>query len=478
MNKIKLIAALFVACFVYSQANASGYKIKTQISGLKDTTLLLGHHFGKKKFVVDTINLDSKGIGTFQGDSLLNGGIYLVILPSMNYFEILLDKDQVFEVKTDTANLLKNLEFKGSDDNAKFQEYQNFMVEKQKKSGELREELKALSEKEKSEKEKEKLKEQLRTIDKEINEYWDKVINDQPESLLASILKAMREVEIPDAPKDENGVVTDSSFQFRYYQKHFFDNVNFGDPRLLRTPILESKIDAYFKKAVPPIPDSITVGIDAVVKLSRQNKEVHKYAIQYLFNQYNDNKIMGMDRVFVHIAEQYYLSGEAEWAKDDSSFMAKVNERVFKLKPNLIGETAPDLRLYNDGNKIQSIHSIEADYLVMYFFEPSCGHCKKIIPQFHELYQKMDKSKVKVALIYTQVEPEEWKEFIEKHELQDFINLYDPYQLSNFRNLYDIYSTPTPYILDKDKKIIAKRIGPDVIVDFVEKMIERDQEKK
>jgi len=489
MNSIRnflMVAVGFLCCASASQA--AGYKIKAQITGLKDTTLLLGHHFGKKKYVVDTITLDSKGSGVFEGDSLLDGGIYLVITPGMDYFEILLDKDQEFEVKTDTANLIKNLEFKGSADNLQFVEYQNFMVEKQKRSHELRTELKDLvakdsldlSKKERAEVDAnvEKTKNELKAVEKEIDEYWNKIINDKKGGLLSSILMAMKDVNIPEAPKDENGVVTDSSFQFKYYQSHFFDNVDFSDSRLLRTPILESKIDAYFKRAIAPIPDSIIVGVDHLIEKASANPKVYKYAVQYIFNQYNDNKIMGMDRVFVHVAEKYYLSGKADWALTDSAFMAKINERVTKMKPNLIGETAPELRLYNDKNQVQSLHSIDADYLVVYFFEPGCGHCKKIIPQFHKLYQDMDTAKVKVALIYTQVEPKDWHDFIEKHDLHDCVNLYDPYQLSNFRNLYDIYSTPTSYVLDKDKKIIAKRIGPDTIADFVGKMIETDQGKK
>lgn len=487
MKTLKLLA-LSLGLLFAGQGFAAGYKIKTQVVGLKDTTLLLGHHFGKKKYVVDTIKVDSKGVGTFTGDTLLNGGIYLVILPSMNYFEVLIDKDQEFEIKTDTADLVKNLSFKGSDDNVEFLNYQNFMVVKQKRSAEIREELKKLDgkdtlnpkkkEKEEIDAQRTVLKTEHEGIDKEITAYWDNIINSPKKTLLASVLKAMKEIDVPDAPKDDKGNITDSTFQFRYYREHFFDNVDFSDERLLRTPILESKIDAFFKKAVVPIPDSLVPATDQVIALSRKNDEVFKYVVQYLFNQYNDNKIMGMDRVFVSIAEKYYLSGEASWAKDDSVFMSKVNDRVYKIKPNLIGEIAPELRLYNDKNQIVSLHSIKADYLIVYFFEPSCGHCKKIIPQMYEMYLKMDTSKVKLVFIDTQVDVKEWEEFRTKHNLVHAINLYDPYQFSNFRNLYDVYSTPTPYVLDKDKRIIAKRIGPETIVEFIDKMIEIDKTKK
>jgi hypothetical protein len=62
---------------------------------------------------------------------------------------------------------------------------------------------------------------------------------------------------------------------------------------------------------------------------------------------------------------------------------------------------------------------------------------------------------------------DEWKKFIDEHHF-DWINVWDKYNFTNFRNLYDIYSTPTIYILDKNKKIIAKRIGVDQIEKFIQ----------
>jgi hypothetical protein len=80
---------------------------------------------------------------------------------------------------------------------------------------------------------------------------------------------------------------------------------------------------------------------------------------------------------------------------------------------------------------------------------------------------KKDELDVQVLAIYTQLEREPWEKFIEDKELFDWINAYDKYYFTNFRNNYDIYSTPTIYLLNKDKKIIGKRLA----VEQIEKMI-------
>lgn len=489
IKKILIAVFLIVSCTgVYA---TKGYNIKLKIDGLKDTTVLLANHFGSKKYVVDTFRVDNKGAAVLTGDSLLHGGMYLIILPTMSYFEILIDKDQDFSLETDTVNLVQNMKVTGSDDNQHFFEYQLFMIEQQKKRAKLNAAYKkhgqipdsvTMSNKEK-EMHKDSaviIKEQLLGMDSIVNAEWERIIAQNPTGILAAILRCLKEVEVPEAPMDENGVILDSLFRYKYFTNHFFEGVDFGDKRLLRTPFLESKIKTYFSQSLK-IPDTICVEIDKIVERSRKEPEVFRYIVQYFFNEYNNPKIMGMDRVFVHISEKYYLSGEATWALNDTAFINKVKDRVVKQKPNLLGEIAPDMKVYDLAlQNYRSLHGIQADYVVLYFFEPSCGHCKKIIPKWHQLYQENNfaEKNIKTVLMYTQVDQEPWKEFIEKHQLHDVLNVYDPYQVTNFRNLYDIYSTPVPYILDKDKKIVAKRISAEQIADYLNKMVELEQKKK
>ncbi|MGY8955245.1 MAG: hypothetical protein ACKVK1_03485, partial [Flavobacteriales bacterium] len=57
----------------------------------------------------------------------------------------------------------------------------------------------------------------------------------------------------------------------------------------------------------------------------------------------------------------------------------------------------------------------------------------------------------------------------------DWINVADinhdeegnPVASSDWRDKYDIYSTPVLYLLDKDKKIIAKRISYKQITEII-----------
>ena len=53
---------------------------------------------------------------------------------------------------------------------------------------------------------------------------------------------------------------------------------------------------------------------------------------------------------------------------------------------------------------------------------------------------------------------EEWTKFLSEHNLFDWINVWDKDHLSQFKILYDARTTPGIYILDENKKIIAKKM--------------------
>jgi hypothetical protein len=63
-----------------------------------------------------------------------------------------------------------------------------------------------------------------------------------------------------------------------------------------------------------------------------------------------------------------------------------------------------------------------------------------------------------------------WTKFLREKKLfaPGWYNVRDQYNHTDFHKTFDVYSTPVIYILDKNKKIIAKRIGVDQIEEFIE----------
>src|SRR5690606_40591159 len=118
---------------------------------------------------------------------------------------------------------------------------------------------------------------------------------------------------------------------------------------------------------------------------------------------------------------------------------------------------------------IRDFHVTGVQTCALPIFEPSCGHCKKEIPKlYREVFEPYRSKGVQVFAVYTLADRDEWTNFINEHELYDWINVYDPYHQTHFRDYYDIKSTPTIFILDREKKIIAKKLDVDQMPGFLD----------
>ncbi|WP_032277513.1 peroxiredoxin family protein, partial [Escherichia coli] len=138
---------------------------------------------------------------------------------------------------------------------------------------------------------------------------------------------------------------------------------------------------------------------------------------------------------------------------------------------NQIGQSAPNLNLSDTTGKAVSLYAIHAPFTVVAFWDPNCGHCKDEIPRLDSLYKNKWKAmgvKVLSVNIYEN-EVSSWKKFIADKKLSsDWLQAYETKEAkeateksgqANYRQLFDIIKTPTLYLLDKDKHIIAKQLS-------------------
>jgi peroxiredoxin len=462
-----LLTISFAANFAGTQEDR--YDIKIKISNVKDSVIYLGYHFGDQKYVKDTATIVND-VGHFTGDEALASGIYFVYSPSV-YFELIINEPKI-SIETDTADFIANMKVLVSDENKIFNKFQKYMADRQRASAKICEEIGQLDKSKDSVKVRE-LRENAMKIRDEIEDYQANIISSHQGMFVSKMLNAMQKPVVPDRPKNENGE-EDPNFRFYYYRNHFFDNFDLADPGLLRTPLYQPKIDEYIDKLTYQHPDSICKTLDFLLSKSESNQETFRYVLVKLTNKYETSNIMGMDRIFVYLAENYYLTGKAFWADDD--LVDKFETRVKELKPTLIGNQAPEINVLDTLMRPVKLSQVNSRFVVLYFYDPDCGHCKKTTPVLSNLYHRIKNKGVEVFAACTVTDINKWKNYIKKNSL-DWINVADPYYRSNFRADYDIKSTPQIFILDKNKEIIAKKLGVEQIEDFINRVIDFEDNK-
>jgi thiol-disulfide isomerase/thioredoxin len=463
MNYLKFLSIGLIVFIsgLDGQAQTEGYHLKFKITGLRDSLVYLANHYGDKQYLKDSVHVDAAGRFSFSGKEKLAGGIYLIVLPGKKYFEILVDKNQHFLVETDVDDPSTKMSVTGSPDNTKFYQYLNFIKGQHKRTEPLKIQLTELKDDHAREKE---IKDQLARIDKEVKEYQSKLIAENPKSLVSVILKTTSEPEMPETPLLENGK-KDSVWAFNYYKTHYFDNVDFSDERLLYSPLIYSKVNQYIKNLTVQLPDSINAAADYIIAKARVNKEMFKYVVHFITYTYETSTYMGMDAVFVHMAEKYYSPDQAFWM--DEAQLFKVKDRASIIKPLLIGKKAPSLMLQDTVGSNKPLYDVKSEYTILYFWDPDCGHCKKVTPLLKDYYNKMKGKGIEVYAVYCEVEEDKWKKYINENQLK-WLNVWDSTKKFQYKRTYDISSTPVAYLLDKNKEIIAKKLSVEQIEEFIE----------
>ncbi len=448
----------------------TGYKIDLEIVDFPGEEVILASYYGNSNLVVDTITKNGNGKFMMKGAAPLDGGVYLVIMPPDNkFFEIIIDKEQVFSLKCDTVDYVQSMEIKGSEENKIFYDYLRFISGKRNEASAISKE----QENAKTDDEKENIKKKRDELDKEVSDYFNSIAEKYPRSLNTRIVRAAQPVKMPDALQKPEA---DDTARYYYYKQHYFDNLDLGDERLLRTNFLFKRVEYYITKLTPQIPDSINASIDRILSPMKKDGDMFKYYLVHFLNKYAKSKVVGMDAVYVHIVKNYYEKGLAPWTDEET--YGKIIKNARSLEPILIGKIAPDFRMKKRDGSPLTLSEVKSDYVVLYFWDADCGHCKKSSPKMKEFYSKFKNTNVQMLAICTEIRDEVKKcwDTIDEREYE-WLNLVDPFIQSNYKANYYINSTPQIFILDKDKKIIMKRIGAEQLSNVMDKIIERDQKE-
>lgn len=212
--------------------------------------------------------------------------------------------------------------------------------------------------------------------------------------------------------------------------EHYWDGFPLDDKRVLTYPLIDNKLETYFDNLYADA-EKINETIDKLIANTGDCVEVRDYLIWYFYRKYYSPKYMNLDDVYIHLVDEYFLKLE----------MDNVSESIV----NLMADRARYLEHLKIGAKLPNIgnlHSIESEYIAVIFYDKTCQKCAKegrILEETKKRHPEM--------VIFP----------VEVHSTD----------ASNLFSIYDIQSTPMIYVLDKNKKIIAKRIKAEQVEQFL-----------
>ncbi len=503
----KSVLFVLLSLMAFNMGNAqSGYDIRINFKGCKDSMVFLVKYTWDQQYLVDTCKNIKNGMIQFKGKGDLDKGVYVLVSQENSiYFDFFVNENQKFNMTTDAADVVENLKVTGNKENDLFFSYIRYITNKNKEFGKSREQTKGMNKADSTK----FMNDKITKLNAEVKKYEFDFMEKNKGTFLYDVLNLKTEKEPASVPKASNGR-PDSIYSYYYYRNHYWDGINFKDERIIRTPFFDDRVKRYFDNVVLQHPDTVIQEIDKVIAKCEQDNLVYNLLIGYFTYKYEQSKVMGFDKVFVHVADKYIISGKATKVYTEET-TKKIKERVDILRNLLLEARVSDLYVidttyakqvrrmgFDTANSskaltdlyykhveqltpmFRTLYQVNAKYTVLVFWAVDCGHCKTEVPKLHEELQKFKGNlDVKVFAVQTKDDLyDDWRKFIVSEKLKDFIHVYDPVHINNLKEKFDIYSTPVIYVLDRDKRIKAKRLGAEQVAGLIETLEAMEKNKK
>lgn len=494
--------SILLLLLLASSFGLQAQKLKFKINGMQDTTVFLVKYYGKGMYYADTAVLKN-GVCTFEGKKQ-KPGVLAILMPGQKYFDFIYNNEEI-DMEASGPDFAQSLVVKKSAENKVFANYVKYLGDQRKVAAKIEEERKTVD-KEKDEKKYKALTEKMEAVTKDVKKYQADLVVKHSDLFVSKVINMSMDVEIPESPRDENGAMIDSAFTYKYFRDHYFDLIDLQDDRIISTPLFHKKLEYFFgRNMLVQIPDTIVKYAFRLIDQLNPKSELFKYCVTYVTSTFEQSNMLNMDKVFQRMGERYYCSLNVEgnspayWMEKEK--LKDLCEKTNKLRYLVEGAIPPNISLRDttDANW-RDFYSLKSEYTILYFWDPDCGHCKTSTPKLQKLYaEKLKARNVEVFAVAKAVGPEEfikWKKFIKDNQMT-FINVgltdklyteaqadarklvpkYTTLEALNYQETYDIFATPRVFILDKDKKIIAKQLSISQLEDFMDHLQKVDAPK-
>lgn len=236
-------------------------------------------------------------------------------------------------------------------------------------------------------------------------------------------------------------------------RKQYFNHINFGNPVLQNSNFLiEATLNYVFnfvdKKDTI---NSYNNNVDKVVEAIGNNPKIKKILLEILWNQFAQEDI---EPVANHIATKHLLA-IAEAGNDK-----ELTQQLKEFKNASIGNIGHDFEIVifdKEGDAtVKNMHDLdEADNYLVIFWSTTCSHCLEEIPELQKKVKTLEKGQLKVIAIALDDFKYRWNDMT--YDYPEFYHVFGEGKWNNpIGNSYNVMSTPSYFVLDKDKIIIKK----------------------
>ena len=418
------------------------HHLTVEVLDYKDSAIYWASTYGDKTNILDTIHRNQNGVFKYNIPYGTPTGIYKVIINKKEEktIDVVYNQEDIV-LKTHYGELLKQLNISQSRETQIFHRYQrakNYIRYKQKQIRQMLERYP------RNDPFYSKLEKKYIQLQKERYDSAKNIRDAYPNTFVAKL------VDVAIIPFDSS--IQTRSQWVRYKKNHFFDKAGMMDESLLRSPVIPNKIldflslyrQSSYTKARQE--QAFKKAVDTLIKYTRGNAEIFDFTINFLIEGF---RRFEFNRLIDHIA------GETEEALKciNEERRDEMQKKINRIQTTSPGAKAPSIKLPNLENDTVRLKSVRKPFTLVVFWASWCPHCMNVLPALQDFY-KTHRDSLEIYAVSIDKEREKWKQEAQKYPWIHVSQL-EGWQSKPVED-YSVYGTPSFFLLDEKKKIIAR----------------------
>lgn len=442
--------------FTAGRVLAQGYELNFYVKRCPSKICEFGYYKGESTIILDTVRMDSAvGKVTFRGDKKLHDGQYYFYIKGIGMIDFIINKEYRQNFRTHAYALLDSTVVEGSIENTAYLEYQKFNKRQQSEQQKFKSMLETIRRGDNKKEELKELEKSMVESSKIAKEYETEFYKKYPDLFITKIIKTKI---VPQPPATLSKMTYEGKPNIPYFvwlNRHYWDDFDFKDQRLVYTRVMPSKFSNYFEQYTSVRPDSIVQAFDRLMILCKPNRELYRMGVEWMAKQAEIRKTGGSDNILVHLVDSYYKKDKS---LADKATIARLKKKATLYRPNLLNKIAPDFSLKNQKDSLVALSTFKNKYAVLYFYNTTDSACTArtpIVADAMKIY--LDKG-VDIFAIATNMKYQEWKDEVGTIDFGWKHLFLDEKNSKLVKSKYAVTELPVIYILDENRKIIGKNI--------------------
>lgn len=239
-----------------------------------------------------------------------------------------------------------------------------------------------------------------------------------------------------------------------FVARHWWDNLDYSDPAWIADTVMLESAFGVWAQALKALPEASAVPLAGeLISRGETTPAMQLRLLDVMEYFWHHPNSPFRDEYLFEAALEAVVSAPAI----DETAKLRPQTMLSAVRKNRPGSVASDISFTTGSGRRGTVHAIEADYLLIMFYEPGCPECARFeqhIPRSEQLSPLLASGRLKVVALYPGVDVEAWRAHLPQMPAGWTVGHASLFESG--AAAYDLPGIPSLYLLDRHKRVLLK----------------------